>query len=206
MVRIVFIILLQFLVPSLPGFASGSDTIKVKVVDQQGIPVQGVKVSIEGSEYFVTDARGDFKMVPVKTLNMPIKAKIVKEGYQMDELALLDSDTEIEITVKKVFEAAVAKETRLKILGDKGQGWSGAKVKIGKGSYISDREGFVTIRGELASDAAVLVNGDDKTSIEYSVADNYYKVSLKKRCSCLRANNSFKYNQRREGQSRAGKY
>lgn len=71
-------------------------------MDESGLPVENVQVSIDGGEYLFSDLEGEFTLVLKKELVMPFDVTILKSGYTMKEFSFDESSNKMEIVLNTI--------------------------------------------------------------------------------------------------------
>jgi hypothetical protein len=173
------LILQTFLSFSILASSLQNNTIIGSVIDEAGVPVQNVKVSVAGSEFYTSDAQGKFKMNPKKKLMMPFDIDIIKKGFKLEEFSFDDSDNEIEVILKKV-GLAEEKEVTVRFF-DKNQELKNTKVTIDGKNYITDKRGIVLLKSQFSEKSKVSAEGYDLAGIVYNEKEKVFKVSENKK-------------------------
>ncbi len=150
------------------------------VVDESGAPVPNVNVSVAGSEFYLTDAQGSFKMAVNKKLTLPFKVVVIKEGYQLKTFTLADSELEIEIVVKKV---PVLKTIAIRFQEENKKAIQETKVTIDGDAYKTDRQGKVVLENGIpfSKKSTLSIEGYQVQGTGYNEKENVFEVSASKK-------------------------
>jgi hypothetical protein len=175
------VLILQFLsIFSSLGSSLQNNIVIGTVIDEDGVPVQNAKVSVAGSEFYISDAKGQFKMNPKKKLMMPFDVDIIKKGFKLEEFTLSDSENEIEVILKKVGKAE-ENEVVARIFDSNQQVLKNAKVVIDGKNYITDKNGNVSVKAPLSEKSKVTMEGYELAGIAYNEKEKIFKISENKK-------------------------
>jgi hypothetical protein len=174
------LLILQILLGfSVLGSSLQNNVVIGNVTDEAGVPVQNVKVSVAGSEFYISDAQGKFKMNPKKKLMMPFDIEIIKKGFKLEEFSFDDSDNELEVILKKTGQT---EENLVTVrFFDKNLELKNAKVTIDGLNYTTDKRGDVSLKSQFSEKSKVMVEGYDLAGITYSEKEKIFKVAENKK-------------------------
>lgn len=86
----------------LPGTGQTTEGIVVKILDQDGKPLKGEAVSVLNSDYYQTDAKGEF-ILKEKRLPQPVWAEFRSDKLEVDEIAYFEEDGRLIIKGNRLY-------------------------------------------------------------------------------------------------------
>ena len=66
------------------------------MLDQEGRPLAGEAISVQGSEFFKADGKGEF-ILPEKSLRLPVRAEFSNDQLEILEIAYFEEEARLEI-------------------------------------------------------------------------------------------------------------
>lgn len=82
--------------------AQSSAEIQVKVIDQAGKPIIGEAISIQNSDYFMPDQRGEFTL-PFGELVIPVRAEFRNEKFEILEIAFFEEEGLLKVKGNRIY-------------------------------------------------------------------------------------------------------
>ena len=121
--------------------AQESSGIQVKVVDQEGRPLEGEPIAIQNSDYYTPNEEGLF-MLPDKKLRIPVRAELRNELLSVLEIAYFEEESRLQVKVNRtyhpndIFQIVIQPST-----GGVNQKF---RIKLGESSYVVPFGGVLT--------------------------------------------------------------
>lgn len=157
------------------------DKIKGKVLDRSGKPVPGIKISVDGGQFYQSNDKGAFSFTPPQALVMPFEVTISKKGYKLDKFVFDDSENEIEVTVKKSGKPAEeAKPFLARIYDQNGLMLKNLTATIDNNKITSDAKGnfIIKLESDFNEYSKVELEGYTTQSIVYNEKEKWYKITV----------------------------
>lgn len=82
--------------------AQSPAAILVKVTDQAGKPVSGEAISVQNSDYFTTDHKGEFTL-PFEKLRVPVRGEFRNEKYEILEIAYFEEENLLKVKANRLY-------------------------------------------------------------------------------------------------------
>lgn len=79
-----------------------SPGIRVQVVDQKGQPLAGEDISIQNSDYYQTNAKGEFLLNQEK-LKMPVRASFRNDKLEILDIAYFEEEGRLQVNANRVY-------------------------------------------------------------------------------------------------------
>lgn len=74
----------------------------MKVLDQEGNPVSGEAISVQDSDYFTPNQKGEF-VLPFEKLRIPVRAEFRSEKYEILEIAYFEEESLLKIKGNRLY-------------------------------------------------------------------------------------------------------
>lgn len=165
--RLLVVATLAWLVWAGVAFMSDSTPLQMRVVDDQGTPIEGAVVALSGRQLGRTDAAG---MVDVETTQGPVEVSAI--GHVPARVPLTTGDDQ---TVDAVLKARVL---RGRVIDATGSGVAGAIIDAGYGGGTSDGDGFFLARGAEPGTVTVDRPAWESTTFEWEGGPGETEVTI----------------------------
>lgn len=131
---------------------NASAVIQVKVIDINSLPVVGASVTIESGKSIITDKSGRYKLILDRKPSLPLKIKVVKEGYRLSQLNYDEDEGTVEVILDQVAKQDKKIIGIIKVMKSPGIPVSGQHLNYKDKIYVTDNRGTVTIGETIIPD------------------------------------------------------
>jgi len=172
--RYIFIFIL-FL--TLPQLLYGQQEITVKVTDEEGRPMSGVDISIEGSKKIKSGPDGSFQYRFTKPIVMPIRLTAEKKGYKVEEYFFLEEQKELEVVMGKDIPN-VSGSMDLILTDETNRPLNNLTIRIFNAPFTTDGLGQIQYKGALPKETDVVIK--NFSIVNWKVEKKKIVIAVKK--------------------------
>ncbi|AHM62161.1 sensor histidine kinase [Flammeovirgaceae bacterium 311] len=129
--------------------AAAQKALEVLVQDQQSKVVQGLRVSIQNSDYYTTDRNGKFTLSQERAFRMPVRAELEDERWEITRAEYYEDASRVIVHVRRLIMADEI--ISLQLSDTLGQPLADLQLQLDGASYQTNSKGTINLPGPVSA-------------------------------------------------------